>query len=107
MDLKDKTVLVTGGSRGLGLGVMEAMVAQGAKVTVVARGAEDLGSVRNRLGAHTTTADMTDDAVARRLVGELSPVVLILNAGLYWMHAALNLPLRPSSPMSGGSGVLN
>ena len=37
MSLKDKIVVVTGGSRGLGLGVVEALVVQGAKVNVVAR----------------------------------------------------------------------
>jgi hypothetical protein len=36
MSLKDKIVVVTGGSRGLGLGVVEALVDQGAKVNVVA-----------------------------------------------------------------------
>ena len=34
MNLMDKTVVVTGGSRGLGLGLVEALVARGAKVTV-------------------------------------------------------------------------
>lgn len=33
MDLKGKTVVVTGGSRGLGLGLVEALVTRGAKVT--------------------------------------------------------------------------
>ena len=37
MSLEDKTIVVTGGSRGLGLGLVEALVAQGARVTVVAR----------------------------------------------------------------------
>src|SRR5271157_6181618 len=37
MSLKDKTIVVTGGSRGLGLGLVEALVEEGAKVTVVAR----------------------------------------------------------------------
>jgi NAD(P)-dependent dehydrogenase (short-subunit alcohol dehydrogenase family) len=36
MSLKDKNVVVTGGSRGLGLGLVEALVAHGARVTVVA-----------------------------------------------------------------------
>ena len=44
MSLKDKNAVVTGGSRGLGLGLVEALVAQGARVTVVARGAEALDS---------------------------------------------------------------
>jgi NAD(P)-dependent dehydrogenase (short-subunit alcohol dehydrogenase family) len=40
MSLKDKNVVVTGGSRGLGLGLVEAFVAHGVRVTVVARGAQ-------------------------------------------------------------------
>ncbi|TGW07892.1 SDR family NAD(P)-dependent oxidoreductase, partial [Mesorhizobium sp. M2D.F.Ca.ET.145.01.1.1] len=45
MSLKDKKIVVTGGSRGLGLGLVEALVGQGAEVTVVARGAEALEAV--------------------------------------------------------------
>ena len=56
MSLKDKSAVVTGGSRGLGLGLVEALVAHGAKVTVVARGAEALESVRARLGVATISA---------------------------------------------------
>ena len=33
MSLKDKNVVVTGGSRGLGLGLVEALVAHSARVT--------------------------------------------------------------------------
>ena len=36
MSLKDKSAVVTGGSRGLGLGLVEALVAHNARVTVVA-----------------------------------------------------------------------
>ena len=46
MSLKDKTIVVTGGSRGLGLGLVEALVDQGAKVTVVARDQAALAAVR-------------------------------------------------------------
>ena len=145
MSLKDKNVVVTGGSRGLGLGVVEALADQGAKVTVVARGPEALAAVRTRLGVATIAADVTDPATAARILGEVRPDILVLNAGmpppmgrfdqlswadfsatwdhdvkagLYWLQAALNLPLRPGSrvlvtssgaavngsPMSGGYG---
>src|SRR5260370_12727599 len=143
MSLKDKNVVVTGGSRGLGLGLVEALVANGARVTVVARGAEALGEVRARLGVATVVADVTDETAAHRILCEVRPDILALNAGtkpgmgrldqmswadftkpwetdvkagLYWLQAALKLPLKPGSrvvvvssgaavggsPMSGG-----
>ena len=49
MSLKDKSAVVTGGSRALGSGLVEALVAHGARVTVVARDAAALESVRARL----------------------------------------------------------
>jgi hypothetical protein len=130
MSVKDKNVVVTGGSRGLGLGLVEALVAQGARVTVVARGAEALKAVGSRLGVATISADVTDQAAANRILGEVRPDILALNAGvtprmgrldqlswedfsvawetdvkagLYWLQAALNLPLKPGSRVLVGS----
>src|SRR5438445_8977933 len=130
MSLKDKNVVVTGGSRGLGLGLVEALVAHGAHVTVVARNAEALGSVRARLDVATISADVTDETAAHRILAEVRPDILVLNAGatprmgrldqmswadftlpwetdvkagLYWMQAALNLPLAPGARVLVGS----
>jgi NAD(P)-dependent dehydrogenase (short-subunit alcohol dehydrogenase family) len=124
MSLKDKNVVVTGGSRGLGLGLVEALVAHGARVTVVARDADALESVHARLGVATISADVTDETAAHRILAEVRPDILALNAGtkprmgrldqlswadftapwetdvkagLYWLQAALNLPLKPGS----------
>jgi NAD(P)-dependent dehydrogenase (short-subunit alcohol dehydrogenase family) len=145
MSLKDKKIVVTGGSRGLGLGLVEALVARGARVTVIARGADALASVRARLGVSTISADVTEETAVHRILTEVRPDILALNAGttprmgrldqlswadfsapwetdvkagLYWLQAALNLPLQPGSrvlvvssgaavqgsPMSGGYG---
>jgi NAD(P)-dependent dehydrogenase (short-subunit alcohol dehydrogenase family) len=130
MSLKHKNVIVTGGSRGLGLGLVEALVAHGARVTVVARGADALESVRARLGVAAICADVTDEAAAHRILAEIRPDILALNAGatprmgrldqlswadfsvpwetdvkagLYWLQAALNLPLKPGSRVLVGS----
>jgi len=130
MSLKDKNVVVTGGSRGLGLGLVEALVAHGASVTVVARDADALAAVRARLGVATISADVTEEAAAHRILGEVRPDILVLNAGatppmgrldqvswadftatwdtdvkagLYWLQAALNLPLKPGSRVLVGS----
>jgi NAD(P)-dependent dehydrogenase (short-subunit alcohol dehydrogenase family) len=130
MSLKHKNVVVTGGSRGLGLGLVEALVAHGARVTVVARDADALASVRTRLGVATISADVTDEKAAHRILAEVRPDILALNAGakppmgrldqiswadfaatwetdvrggLYWLQAALNLPLKPGSRVLVGS----
>ena len=90
MNLKDKKVVVTGGSRGLGLGLVEACVEHGAKVTVVARDADALASVRTRLGVATISADVTDEAAAHRIMSEVQPDILVLNAGakrMLWIMA--------------------
>src|SRR5256886_7881140 len=123
MSLKDKNVVVTGGSRGLGLGLVEALVAQGAKVTVVARGADALKSVRARLGVATISADVTDETSPRRILSEVRPDILVLNAGatprmgrfeqMSWadftatwdtdVKAGLYLPLKPGGRVLVGS----
>jgi NAD(P)-dependent dehydrogenase (short-subunit alcohol dehydrogenase family) len=51
MSLNDKNVVVIGGSRGVGLGLVEVLVAHDAGVTAVARSAEALDSVRARLAS--------------------------------------------------------
>jgi NAD(P)-dependent dehydrogenase (short-subunit alcohol dehydrogenase family) len=143
MSLKDKTIVVTGGSRGLGLGLVEALVDHGARVTVVARGQAALAAVKQRLHVDVIAADVTHEAAAQRILTDVRPDILVLNAGavprmgrldqiswadfsapwetdvkggLYWIQAALNLPLaagarvlatsmggaRSGSPLSGG-----
>src|SRR3982074_2118958 len=81
MSLKDMNVVVTGGSRGLGLGLVEALVAHGARGTVVARDPDALGPVRARLGVATISADVTDETAAHRIQAEVRPDILVLNAG--------------------------
>ena len=130
MNLKDKNVVVTGGSRGLSLGLVEAQVAHGARVTVVARGAEAMESVRARLEVATICADVTHEAAAHHILAEVRPDILVLNAGatprmgpldqlswadfsanwetdvkagLYWVQAALNLSPKPGSRVLLGS----
>lgn len=124
MSLEDKTIVVTGGSRGLGLGLVEALVGQGAQVTVVARGLTALAAVERKLGVAVIAADVTDQGAAQRILADVRPEILVLNAGatphmerldqvswsdftatwetdvkagLYWLQAALNLPLKPGS----------
>jgi short-subunit dehydrogenase len=79
--LKGQRAVVTGGSRGLGLGLVEALIDRGVQVTVVARDEKSLTAVRERLGVHTVSADITDATVAQRVLKEVRPAILGLNAG--------------------------
>ncbi len=81
MQLADSKILITGGSRGLGLGIVEALVAQGAKVSVVARDKNQLAQIAARLPITTVCADVTDRQAAVNILREVSPDVIILNAG--------------------------
>jgi NAD(P)-dependent dehydrogenase (short-subunit alcohol dehydrogenase family) len=124
MNVRNKVAAVTGGSRGLGLGLVEALVDHGAIVKVVARGATGLDAVRARFGVETISADITDPGAAKRILSDHKPEILVLNAGaippmdsidrirwedfsatwnmdvkagLHWLQASLNLPLAPGS----------
>lgn len=122
--LAGKKVVVTGGSRGLGLGIVEALCAREAQVTVVAKDAQRLRDVRERLGVDVIAGDVSEEAVARSVLESVRPTVLVLNAGVvpglgpiqeqtwegfsrtwntdvkagfHWVQHALRLPLAPGS----------
>ncbi len=79
--IENKQVVVVGGSRGLGLGMVEALVGAGAKVSVVARGAKALGEVSKRLGVEAIEGDATNPALPEQVLSRVRPDTLILNAG--------------------------
>jgi NAD(P)-dependent dehydrogenase (short-subunit alcohol dehydrogenase family) len=79
--LEGQKAIVTGGSRGLGLGIVEALVAQKAQVTVVARDPERLAEVSKRLGVNTVRGDVTDEKLAHGVLSDVRLSVLVLNAG--------------------------
>ncbi|HWD26151.1 MAG TPA: SDR family oxidoreductase [Rhizomicrobium sp.] len=95
LQLKDKVVFVAGGSRGIGLGIVETLLKEGARVAMTARGADALETERKRLaGLHGDKAvwamagDMRDSAViARALDGAeaaLGPIWgAVANVGLF------------------------
>jgi len=123
-DLAGQKVVVTGGSRGLGLGIVEALLARKAHVTVVARDAQRLRAVADRLGVDVVQGDVSEEGVARSVLESVRPTVLVLNAaavpgvgpiqeqtwesfsrswnndvkaGFHWVQHALRLPLAAGS----------
>jgi NAD(P)-dependent dehydrogenase (short-subunit alcohol dehydrogenase family) len=69
LGLKDKRILITGGSKGIGLACAKAFVAEGARVALVSRSKENLDAARKVLkDCYTTAADLTDAAAAAAMV---------------------------------------
>ncbi|HEX7667401.1 MAG TPA: SDR family NAD(P)-dependent oxidoreductase, partial [Polyangiaceae bacterium] len=128
--LEGKRAVVTGGNRGLGFGIVEALVARKAKVTVVGRDPETLAEVSRRLGVDVVRGDIVDEALANDVVKNVQPSILVLNAGatpkmealdeltwdafertwqvdvkagFHWIRAALRVPLAPGSRVLVGS----
>jgi gluconate 5-dehydrogenase len=102
-DLHGKTALVTGGSRGLGLQLAEALGEAGARLVISARKAKDLEESAAHLRArgidvHGIAADCSDQAdierLAREAVKHLGHVdILVNNAGAAWGAPAEDHPI--------------
>jgi NAD(P)-dependent dehydrogenase (short-subunit alcohol dehydrogenase family) len=72
LGLKDKKVLITGGSKGIGLACARAFVAEGARVALVSRSQQNLDQARKSLNqAYTLAADLTDAAAAAAMVEQV------------------------------------
>ncbi|MBV8761704.1 MAG: SDR family NAD(P)-dependent oxidoreductase [Deltaproteobacteria bacterium] len=87
-DIAGKVVLITGGSRGLGLVMARQLVAQRARVAICARDPEELGRAKRDLGeVLAIPCDVTQPEQLARLVGEVTHLYgpidcLINNAGV-------------------------
>jgi 3-oxoacyl-[acyl-carrier protein] reductase len=86
LGLDGRVCVVTGASRGIGLAVCGRLVAEGARVLMVARDEERLSAAAEGLGAEWLAADVTDPDCAARIVATASEQlgrldVLVNNAG--------------------------
>lgn len=79
---ESKTVLVTGGSSGIGLAAARAFAAEGAQVLVTARDAAALERAQAQIGPHALTLvnDAADPAHAEALAAALAARGLLLDA---------------------------
>jgi gluconate 5-dehydrogenase len=103
-DLTGRVALITGGSRGLGLSMAEALGDMGAKIAITARKAAELDEAVAHLRARGITAETFVNDLARfdtigpmvgAVIEKLGPVdILINNAGTTWGAAMEEHPLE-------------
>ena len=91
-NLNGKRVVVTGGSQGLGLAMVESLVASGANVIAMSRDRSNLVAAEE-VGAAVIAGDATDATLMNSVVRDEAPEVLILNAGT-------RLPVKPIDQMN-------
>ncbi|MEQ9315438.1 MAG: SDR family NAD(P)-dependent oxidoreductase [Henriciella sp.] len=95
LKLKDKVVFVAGASRGIGLGIVEALLADGARVALAARGLDKLEEERARLASQygedrvwARAGDLRDsatlDAIIEAIETEFGPLWgAVANVGIH------------------------
>lgn len=102
-DLSGRVALISGGGRGLGLQIAEALGEYGATLVLVARQEAELAQASAHLAArgvtaHTIVADLAEGSSAARVASEALAAagridVLVNNAGTAWGEAAVTHPL--------------
>jgi NAD(P)-dependent dehydrogenase (short-subunit alcohol dehydrogenase family) len=102
-DLTGKTALVTGGSRGLGLQIAEALGEQGARIVLSSRKQADLDQAvahlkQRGIDASAIAADVSQESaialLAAEAIKQLGHIdILVNNAGATWGAAAEDHPL--------------
>ena len=103
-DFKGEVVVVTGGSRGLGLEIAQAFGAAGATVVITARRTQWLHEAAQQLQGqgvivHAMVCDVADPSSVEQVVGKILETcgkidVLVNNAGLTWGAPAETMPFE-------------
>jgi short-subunit dehydrogenase len=97
MELRNRRVLITGASRGIGEALAVSFAREAAEIVLVARGRRELEAIGKRLGGIPHPADLSDPAeragVIRDVERDVGPIdVLVNNAGIGEASAFAEFP---------------
>jgi 3-oxoacyl-[acyl-carrier protein] reductase len=99
LGIAGKVALVTASTRGIGLGIAQALASEGARVAIAARTEADVKRTAESLGGLGIAADLMTEEGARRAVAEtvdgLGPIDILVNnlglrAGSSWSDTGPN-----------------
>lgn len=99
LGLQGKNVLITGGSKGVGLACAKVFLSEGARVALVSRSQGNLDAAAQALGdVYTTAADLADAAAAlamvERVEAAFGPIDILVNSA----GAAQRTPVDELTP---------
>ncbi|NPD87896.1 MAG: glucose 1-dehydrogenase [Asgard group archaeon] len=99
MDFKDKTVIVTGASSGIGEATVKAFIKRQANVLMVARSEDKLKELSDGVYSRYLALDLTDEKAAEKIVGEATieweRIDIVVNAaGILQTGSIMNTSLE-------------
>lgn len=79
MEFSGKSVIVTGGGKGIGRATVALLAARGAQVVALSRTQSDLDELSSQTGCHGIVADLADAAAARAAMVEAGTCDILVN----------------------------
>jgi NADP-dependent 3-hydroxy acid dehydrogenase YdfG len=90
MELKDKVVVITGGSKGFGKSLAEVFILEGSRVVICSHNKEEVEKVATQIGAFGVFADVRSEQDMENLANEtekkLGPIDIWVNNAGIWLN---------------------